>query len=548
LQFNLTLHPLWRFRRPSMSTLHVTLRCLKYPATLLSIGLLLANDHWLKASFPSWWTGKLSDFAGLFFFPFLIAPLLGLLLDRKSFSPRMIGRLAFALTGIWFTLLKTLPLANAATRALLGAVLGHAVQIVLDHTDLIALPVLVPAWLLWMYETQARKDKPGKRGWLALALGVLATAATSPAPPLYSVQRLEAEGGKLYAFGSASSLDSSGSYNRTTGDLPLAISTDGGRTWTPGFSPPTPFPASSRQPTQQGCDPGNAQVCYRILPEQVEASRDGGKTYQVVWSIPWGRRFFMERAIRAVILPPPKQIDVGPYDFIFTAPVGANGLSTVFFAMGNEGVMVRRPEGVWERYAVWTAQPTRFVASSVFEAFGTLPVETDVVAFLGLLTFSFLSFRTASTFKRLGSSTRSVRWAIWPLVALDALALLGWAAWALNGYYRIGAFSILAVPLIIVLGGQSLLVLIVPLVFIILPGILIIWTWRRIARLWPSSGAAIAAFWRTVRFSIALALLTFGPLVLWTFGTIPLYELAVAVAVLFAVVLVRWGNKGVPGE
>ncbi len=161
-----------------MSTLHVTLRCLRHPVTLFSIGLLLANDHWLKASFPSWWAGKLSDFAGLFFFPFLLAPLLGLPLDRKTVSPIAVGRLAFGLTGIWFALLKTLPLVNAATCGLLAALLGHPVQLVLDPTDLIALPVLVPAWLLWKQETRAGECKPGKRAWFALALGVLATAAS----------------------------------------------------------------------------------------------------------------------------------------------------------------------------------------------------------------------------------------------------------------------------------------------------------------------------------------------------------------------------------
>src|SRR5690606_8292496 len=42
---------------------------LLHPAPLAAIGLLLLNDHWLKAAFPGSITGKLSDFAGLAFFP-----------------------------------------------------------------------------------------------------------------------------------------------------------------------------------------------------------------------------------------------------------------------------------------------------------------------------------------------------------------------------------------------------------------------------------------------------------------------------------------------
>src|SRR3990170_5839611 len=61
----------WRGMRPSLSALG-------HPLTLACIGLLLVNDHFLKRLYPSTLTGKLSDFAGLFFFPFLLTALLGL--------------------------------------------------------------------------------------------------------------------------------------------------------------------------------------------------------------------------------------------------------------------------------------------------------------------------------------------------------------------------------------------------------------------------------------------------------------------------------------
>ena len=49
-----------------------SLACLQHPLTLLSIAILLLNDHVLKVVSPSWLTGKLSDFAGLFFFPIIV--------------------------------------------------------------------------------------------------------------------------------------------------------------------------------------------------------------------------------------------------------------------------------------------------------------------------------------------------------------------------------------------------------------------------------------------------------------------------------------------
>lgn len=43
------------------------------PIFLISLALLLANDLYLKYKYANWGTGKLSDFAGLFMFPYFIA-------------------------------------------------------------------------------------------------------------------------------------------------------------------------------------------------------------------------------------------------------------------------------------------------------------------------------------------------------------------------------------------------------------------------------------------------------------------------------------------
>ena len=68
-----------------LALLRVSMHALVQPLTLASVALLLLNDHILKWLIPSWLTGKLSDFAGLFFFPYLVlafASLPGLALAR----------------------------------------------------------------------------------------------------------------------------------------------------------------------------------------------------------------------------------------------------------------------------------------------------------------------------------------------------------------------------------------------------------------------------------------------------------------------------------
>jgi hypothetical protein len=119
-----------------------------HPLPLLALVVLGLNDHAFKGSglLPGWLTGKLSDFAGLLFFPLLLtagADSLAWLLARRhvDFSLRP-WKLAAAIlaTGIAFSLLKLSP---GAARALDGILGGWTIA---DRTDLVALSSLAVAW------------------------------------------------------------------------------------------------------------------------------------------------------------------------------------------------------------------------------------------------------------------------------------------------------------------------------------------------------------------------------------------------------------------
>ena len=167
--------------------LRTALRCLSHPLAWFSIVVLVLNDHVFKVAAPSWLTGKLSDFAGLFFFPYLLAVALSLLLDRVNGPVRRTGAVAFALTASLFALAKATPWGNALVMDLLLRAFALPTSIVLDPTDLVALLSLWPAWLLWRRNElcEHAPARPVPRGaWLALAAGALASVATSPCPPL----------------------------------------------------------------------------------------------------------------------------------------------------------------------------------------------------------------------------------------------------------------------------------------------------------------------------------------------------------------------------
>jgi hypothetical protein len=163
---------------------------LLHPGSLAALGLLLVNDHVLKATFPGPITGKLSDVAGVVLFPILLwsaAELtLALALGRRWRGPseRAVAAAITASTAIVLAI-KTIPAAAIGAGWLLGLaqwslslplrlVADTALppvapaSIVVDPTDLIALPfVAIAIWIGRSRLASARRETPRRRGWRA---------------------------------------------------------------------------------------------------------------------------------------------------------------------------------------------------------------------------------------------------------------------------------------------------------------------------------------------------------------------------------------------
>lgn len=77
-----------------------------HPVSLVGLAVLLLNDHVLKSVAPGWWTGKLSDVAGLAFFPFLLVALADVLRRRDRPGTRA-AVVAAGLTAVGFAAIKT---------------------------------------------------------------------------------------------------------------------------------------------------------------------------------------------------------------------------------------------------------------------------------------------------------------------------------------------------------------------------------------------------------------------------------------------------------
>jgi hypothetical protein len=134
---------------------HVPGEALLHPVAVAAVGILLLNDHVMKQASPGWLTGKVSDFAGLIFFPLLAVSLVELVstLLRKPVTPSAIHLdLALSITGVAFALVKLIPAVGDWYSVIWGwlssPVHGSTtpVALVQDPTDLLALPALLIAW------------------------------------------------------------------------------------------------------------------------------------------------------------------------------------------------------------------------------------------------------------------------------------------------------------------------------------------------------------------------------------------------------------------
>jgi len=153
------------------------LHALAHPLWWVAAILLALNDHLLKGALPelSMLTGKLSDVAGLLVAPFLLAVLIG----ARSRAAVIACHVA---TGAVFAAI------NLSTSAAAGMELATAWTpwpwaIMVDPTDLIALPALLISWRV--FSVAAAQDVDFARRRLATAAilpaGVVCMA-TSPAP------------------------------------------------------------------------------------------------------------------------------------------------------------------------------------------------------------------------------------------------------------------------------------------------------------------------------------------------------------------------------
>jgi hypothetical protein len=498
------------------------LRAFRHPLLIFSILALLLNDHVLKATASSAFTGKLSDFAGLFFFPFLLGVALQALacLVRRRLEARQALLASFGLCAALFIPIKTLPEVNALASELLAGLFGPPLQIALDPADLTALVMFLPAWgLCQRLERGPASVEPGRMAYAALGLGALASLATSPCMTVPSIQRLVVGDSLLYA---STRNPNSGGY----------VSEDSGQTWAYLNQFPLQVESAVAEPAILPltlCDPLQPQTCYRIDGQpQVEQSLDGGESWQVAWRVLLERFDYIERAGRGSWpLGCGKKPDLKTFDMLF---LPGKNTSTLVVAVGNDGLVLHSPSTGWQRTGISTytygsvssnvVSPTPWAARSGDEAFQNIQPEWLLALLAGYLLYLGLSawaWIFAARHRRANASHKA-GWAfgpLWVLAAWILLSIMGWAMFSsspANIVFVILQIAVLALPLGI---------LVVSLV-----------VWRRAGALVTHPGAFRRQGWLALLAGVAVFGFAWACLLLWAFGSIVAYGTALLLAFL----------------
>lgn len=350
------------------------IQILSNPITLGAIAILFINDHLLRKVWPSWWTGKIGDFAWLYFAPFVAAALLAWLIPPKwKKQERIVGILAFGLIGGTFALANTLPSFHSWFSTAAEALLRIPIVIHRDPTDLIALASLWFGWRTWQKNAQPERSF-SVAGWASLMIAAFLTIANSVPDPVQvnlGIDCLRFEDGVLRAHATPIHF-----YARHDTNF---ASTDGGLTWTEVENDPD-YECSVFE-NNQIIDPNNDQVRYRVSPDiNIERSVNGGSIWEQVYTLEpieeAEETYYKRTRIDPVSIQPV------PLDAIMD-PATGNAL----FAMGHQGILVLTADGTWEWVSV--GLHTRMDADYSSSIPRLLIVETTLT-----LSFALLGFMT----------------------------------------------------------------------------------------------------------------------------------------------------------
>lgn len=292
------------------------------------IGAFLAyviNNHILQIYFPSWLTGKLSDFAWLFFVPYAILFLATSLFPKKLDEKSQFQTAVFLLVGIAFTLIKTNIAVNQTFVGTFEKLFKLPIQIILDPSDLLALFSLAGSFYFWKGYRPKEQKLSFSKSFFFLGILLIFTLADAPRPD-YGITSLRISQDSIVA----------------TSTYAKYFSDDGGLSWEEHPTGNSLPENEHRIPTPTFITSEDGSLQVRIKENRkIEISTDNGKTWMLEYDLKPENE--AQRAYYEIT----HAYNFGIQDMIID-PVSEN----IIFAMGNEGILMRTKTDEWKWISV----------------------------------------------------------------------------------------------------------------------------------------------------------------------------------------------------
>jgi hypothetical protein len=340
-------------------------------------------------------------------------------------------------------------------------------------------------------------------------------------------------------------------------------SSNEGKTWQELSSPPLEMQPAIESPGKYQaitCVPQDSRICYRVTGgEQVDFSNDGGQTWQIDWHQPIGRKTYMERdklyTMLLHVVP-----DTAPYSI---GIIQNKDKYIVIAALGNQGVLVKSENGSWDRYAVSpsipssvpdyampsntsrvipaSAAPIAYAATSIDEIKQSLNLEI-----LRILLTAMIFFMTLSIFR-----WRRVRSDKGKTNNLDG-SILKHRTMFIGGAFLICLLQFIVIfiypklPLSFFENINIVFFVLInfPFFNICLITILgLIVSWILIGKIPKNQAIEEHELRIDIGYGLLLLLGAFLPLVLWSIGIIPIFEISMIFSLILGSIVIFFGFR-----
>jgi len=282
-----------------------------------------ANNLLLQRLWPSRLTGVISDFAWLFFAPIVVHYLFEMILPFGYPRRERIDLAIWGGIGVVFVAVKISPVANRVVTDTISGLLGIPVMIVVDPADTLAVISLIASFRFFRsFRLPSTRSSPS-RVLIAVSVAALLTLADMAAED-YGIVCLEVDGNKVIASSVYMSY----------------VSRDGGETWQGYNADETCW----QEPLSEGASVqiGDGNLRVQFGPGQpVLISTDGGSQWHIEYELKPSTE--VQRAYYQKYREGNPMFREGPLNAVIDPSTG-----NVVFAMGHEGVLLRKPDRSWE--------------------------------------------------------------------------------------------------------------------------------------------------------------------------------------------------------